>query len=268
MLRKFIVKEIGLVYTMEKDAKAIMDTNFWIHLKIDESYRNEFEEAVQETDVTVLFSFGNFIDLLKAEEQDELSNVITDLTDTYIPYQSYSGNEYDISDSPISLIPKEPDRKEFLRQADILDDDLALSYLFRTSQWDTPKDYLDLTVQMKRIYDEFGFENSMGYIFKEYLEPEGNKLKLSQHHVDAPEFIRGMLELNRIHQMQDTEKPDSNDFADMEISAHALITDCDYLFIESKWINTGVIDMVVSKLNRDGPKLHDDYDEFLSALSC
>ncbi|MDZ7700592.1 MAG: site-specific integrase [Halobacteriales archaeon] len=124
----------------------------------------------------------------------------------------------------------------------------------------------DLSERMKQIYDEFGFENSMGYMFKEYLEVDGDKLKLSQHHVDGPEFIRGMLELNRIHQMQDTEKPDSNDFADMEICAHALITDCDYRFIESKWINTSVIDNVVSKLDRDGPTLFDDYDAFLSEL--
>lgn len=43
-----------------------------------------------------------------------------------------------------------------------------------------------------------------------------------------------MLELNEIDQMQEAEKPDANDFADMEICAHALITDCDHLFIESK----------------------------------
>lgn len=233
---------------------------------MDPSYRREFEEIIEVNNITVFFSFGNFIDLLKADEQDELAKIITDNVDTYVPNQTYSGHEYDISDSPISMIPNESDRRAFVEQSGFLDDDLALSYLFRTSQWDTPQNYLDLTEQMKQIYDQFGFENSMGYIFKEYLEFDGNQLKLPQHTIDGPEFIRGMLELNRIHQMKDTEKPDANDFADMEICAHALITDCDYLFIESKWINTTVIDNVVAKLNLDGPKLVDNYDAFLSAL--
>lgn len=251
---------------MVNGKKVMMDTNFWIQLKMDSSYRSEFEKKVDENDVTVYFSFGNFIDLLKANEQDELAKIITDNVDVYIPNQTYSGHEYDISDSPISLIPNDYARRAFIDQAAVLDDDLALSYLFRTSRWDTPQKYLDLTEQMKRIYDQFGFENSMGYMFKEYLEFDGDQLTLSQHHVDGPEFIRGMLELNRIHQIKDTEKPDANDFADMEICAHALITNCDYLFIESKWINTQVIDNVVSKLNMDGPELFDDYNEFLAPL--
>lgn len=247
--------------------KVLMDTNFWINLKINQTYRSKFQKEIDDKGVMVLFSFGNFVDLLKADEQDELAKIIAETADQYIPNQSYSGNKYEISTSPIALIPNESDRIEFRRQSEFLDDDLALAYLFRTSSWDTPEDYLDLTVQMKDIYNRLGYQNSMGYIFKEYLEPEGDQLKLSQHHIDAPEFIRGMLELNRIHQMGDSEKPDSNDYADMEICAHALITRCDFLFIESKWIDTGVIDDVVSKLTMDGPALYDDYDNFLSALS-
>lgn len=249
---------------MEK--KIIIDTNFWIYIKDNQGRRKEFQKNINENDTEVLFSSGNFIDLLKGNEQDELSEIIASTTDKYIPMQSYTGNSYEISETPASLIPNDSDRREFFRQTRYLDDDLALRYLFRTADWETPEFYISLTNTMKDIYDKFGFENSMGYIFKEYLEFDGEQAKLSQQDIDVPEFIRSMLELNRIDQIKESENPDVNDFADMEICAHALITDCDYLFIESKWIDTGTIEKVVAELNREGPTLYDDFDDFQSAL--
>jgi len=246
--------------------RILMDTKFWIHLKEDVDYRQEFKSLVRKEDVEVLFSAGNFIDLLKYDEQDVLSKIIADIVDRYIPMQSYSGDSFESSTQPECLIPGGSARREFVRQTHVLDDDLALKYLFRTADWETPDHYIKLTEEMRDVYNEFGFDNSMGYVFKEYLEIEGDTAFLSEEKVDATRYIRGMLMLHRIEQMKKNENPDRNDFADMEICAHAIISNCDHLFIESKWINTGVIENVMSRLTIEGPTLHEDYDRFLLAL--
>jgi predicted nucleic acid-binding protein len=244
--------------------RVMLDTDIWIYLKNDSEKLSEFQRKVEENDVEVLFSAGNFIDLLKAEEQDRLSEIIAESVDQYIPLQSKEGREYLISEEPASLIPSPADRQEFVRQTHILDDDLALRYLFRTADWENPEVYLEITETMRDVHDKFGFENAMGYVFEDYLEDHGDSLLLHQEDVQPIEFIRNMFELHRIEQMKDGEKPDGNDFADMAICSHAVLTDCDSLFIERKWIDQGVIESVVERLTLDGPTLYSDYDTFLS----
>ena len=244
--------------------RVMMDTDIWIHLKNNSDKLSEFQRKVDENDVEVLFSAGNFIDLLKAKEQDRLSEIIAESVDQYIPLQSKEGQEYVISEEPASLIPSTGNRQEFVRQTHLLDDDLALQYLFRTADWENPKAYLDITETMKDVHDKYGFENAMGYVFEDYLEDHGDTLLLHQEDVQPIEFIRNMFELHRIEQMKDGEKPDGNDFADMAICSHAVLTDCDSLFIERKWIDQGVIENVVERLTLDGPTLYSDYEVFLS----
>jgi hypothetical protein len=242
----------------------MLDTDIWIHLKNNPGKLSEFQRRVDQNDVEVLFSSGNFIDLLKAEEQDRLSEIIAESVDQYIPLQSKEGREYLISQEPASLIPSPGDRQEFVRQTHMLDDDLALRYLFRTADWENPEVYLEITETMRDVHDKYGFENAMGYVFEDYLEDHGDTLLLHQEDVQPIEFIRNMFELHRIEQMKDGENPDGNDFADMAICSHAVLTDCDSLFIERKWIDQGVIESVVEKLTLDGPTLYSDYGTFLS----
>jgi hypothetical protein len=244
--------------------RLMLDTKFWIWLKSNPEKYEEFREKKETNDVEVLVSAGNFIDLLKAEEQDRLSEIIAKIADHYIPIQPKEGQEYLISKRPASLIPSPSNRQEFIRQTYLLDDDLALKYLFRTADWETPEEYFRITEAMKRIHDKYGFENAMGYVFEDYLEDNGETLLLHQEDIHPIEFIRNMFELHRIEQMKDGEKPDGNDFADMAICSHAVLTDCDSLFIERKWIDQGVIESVVERLTLDGPTLYSDYDTFLS----
>ena len=244
--------------------RVMMDTNFWIYLKNNPNKLEEFHRRVNENEVKVLFSSGNFIDLLKYHEQDHLSKIIAETVDLYVPFQSQEGRYYDISEEPASLIPTPIDRKAFASQTQMLDDDLALRYLFRTADWETPKAYFEITESIRDIHDKYGFENSMGYIFREYLEEGDDKKILHQENVQPKEFIRKMLELHRIDQMKNEEKPDGNDFADMEICSHAILTNCDCLFIERKWINQNVIENVVDRLTLDGPELYTNYNNFLS----
>lgn len=237
-----------------------MDTKFWIWLK---NNPEKYKEFAEESDgIEVLFSAGNFYDLLKAEEQDRLSEIIAETVDFYIPMQSRDGHYYDYSNDPTSLIPTPEERTAFARETSVLDDDLKLQYLFRTADWKIPETYLKMTETMKDVHDKYGFENAMGYIFREYLEDHGDQLLLHQQDIKPVDFIRGMLDLHRIEQMQDNETADGNDFADMLICSHAILTECDALFIEKKWINQGVIERVVERLTLDKPALYKDYNAF------
>jgi hypothetical protein len=244
----------------------MMDTKFWIWLKDNPQKYEAFRRTTD--DLEVLFSAGNFYDLLKAYEQDQLSEIIAESVDFYIPMQSREGHFYDYSDDPASLIPTPDARSTFAHETRLLDEDLKLQYLFRTADWEIPEAYLEMTDTMKDLHDAHGFENAMGYIFREYLQDDGEKLLLHQEQIEPVDFIRGMLELHRIEQIQDDENPDGNDFADMLICSHGILTECDALFLEEKWINQGVIENVIERLTLDGPKLHKEYSTFLSTIDA
>jgi len=242
----------------------MMDTKFWIWLKNNPEKKEEFREKKEENDIEVLFSNGNFYDLLKAKKQDRLSEIIAETVDWYIPMQTRDGYYYNYSDDPTSMIPHSQARSVFSREGGVLNEDLTLQILFRSADWDVPDEYVEITERMRDVYDRLGFDDAMGYMFEEYLEEHSDMLKLQPDDVEPVDFIRGMLELYRTKQMKATEKPDRNDYVDMLICSHAIITDCDALFMEEKWINQGIIQNVVDWLTLDDPTLYKDYDVFLS----
>ncbi|MDL0144530.1 hypothetical protein [Halobacterium salinarum] len=242
----------------------MVDTKLWIWLKNNPENYEEFREKKDENDVEVVFSNGNFYDLLKRKEQDRLSEIIAEIVDYYIPMQSRGGYYYDYSDDPITMVPDPYARSLLSREMEVLDEDLTLQILFRVADWDVPDEYVEMTERMRDVYDRFGFDNAMGYMFEEYLKEKGDMLELQPDEVEPVDFIRGMLELYRTKQMKDTEKPDRNDYVDMLICSHSIITNCDVLFMEEKWIDEEVIQNVVDWLTLDEPTLYKDYDKFLS----
>jgi len=65
--------------------RIILDTKFWISMKRNPQRFKEFYEAVSSEDVKVILSFGNFIDLVKSDEQDVLSKIIVGTADYCLP---------------------------------------------------------------------------------------------------------------------------------------------------------------------------------------
>ena len=82
-----------------------MDTKYWIALKENPELLKEFYEVISSEDVKVILSYGNFIDLAKADEQDQLSKIIAGIVSYCLPPIPSDGNEYITSGDPISLIP-------------------------------------------------------------------------------------------------------------------------------------------------------------------
>lgn len=250
--------------------RVMLDTTYWIELKYSTKTRKRFTEIVTNDEIEVYFSYGNFIDLVKADEQDELSEIIAETVDIYIPSMEYEGDTYRYTDNPIGLIPDEEVARFVLQQTAGRSEEFTLQVIFRIGDWEPDADwYANYTWTLKDIYDEYDFEHAMAVAFGKYIEyAEGDeKAHLYQHKINVTEYVRKMASLYRIETVQDTEKIDANDVADIEICSQAIVTECDMLLVESKWRNLRLVEKVTSKLtSEEDVEVFDDFDEFLRVL--
>jgi hypothetical protein len=69
--------------------------------------------------------------------------------------------------------------------------------------------------------------------------------------------------------MDSNEKADANDIADLEVCTQAILTDCNILLLESKWVNLELVDRVVENIE-DGirPEVYDNFDDAISELKA
>jgi hypothetical protein len=251
--------------------RVIMDTNYWIDLKENPDLFRQFYEICSSENVKVYFSYGNFIDLAKAEEQDIMSKIIVAIADYCLPPTPNSGNEYRISDNPISLIPDDDFRRFAMEQTQALGLVETLQYIFRSSDWEPVDEFYMGIEKYRDLIQEYGYENLKGLAFEEHLEEreDGEKLVLHQHELDIVEYVKGEIYLQRFQVMDSNEKPDANDIPDLEICTQALLSDCNMLLLESKWVNLELIDKVVENIE-DGikPEVYDSLDIAMSELKA
>jgi len=249
--------------------RLIIDTNYWISLKKNPDLLREFCEITSSEDVKVLLSYGNFIDLAKAEEQDTMSKIIAGIVDYCLPPTPTSGNEYLTSGNPLSLIPDDDFRRFAAEQTENIGVIETLQYLFRSSDWEPVEGFYDGIEEYRDLTQQYGYENLKGLAFKDHLEEQedGEKLVLHQHKVDIVEYVKGEIYLQRLQEMDPDEKPDANDIADLEICTQAILSDCNMLLLESKWVNLELIDRVVENLEGENElEVYDDFDTVISRL--
>jgi len=249
--------------------RLIIDTNYWIALKKNPDLLKEFNEVCSSDSVKVYFSYGNFIDLAKAEEQDIMSKIIAAIADYCLPPTPTEGNEYRISSNPISLIPDDNFRRFAAGQTQDIGVVEKLQYLFRSSDWEAVDEFYNGIEVYRDLIQEYGYENLKGLAFKEHLQEQegGEKLVLHQHELDIVEYVKGEVYLQRFQVMDANEKPDANDIADLEICTQALLSDCNMLLLETKWVNLELIDRVAENIE-DGiePEVYNDFNTVISEL--
>lgn len=230
----------------------------------------DFYDAVSSDNVKVIFSYGNFIDLVKAEEQDTLSKIIAGTADYCLPPIPSSGNEYHVSGNPLSLIPDDEFRSFAATQTEGLGMVETLQYIFRSSDWEPVGEFQRGIEEYRDLIQEYGYENLKGLAFEDHLEQreDGEKLVLHQHKLDVVEYVKGEIYLQRLEVMDSNENPNANDIADLEICTQAILSDCDMLLLESKWVNLDLIGRVVENLEEGiKPEVYDDFDSVMSELS-
>jgi len=248
--------------------KVIIDSSYWYSLENNPERFEEFYEVISSEDIIVYLSFGNFIDFVRADEQDTLSKILTAFADKCLPPTPSDGNEYIVTSDPIGLIP-DADFREFVREQTsglgVVD---TLQYIFRNSDWSAGEGYYDTVETMRRLYQEWGHDNMKGLAFEDYLERRGEKYILHEHDVDVVEYVQQMIFIHRISHMTLEENIKENDVADMIICIQAILSDCDVLLHENKWINVELVESVTENLESDRDlKLYKDFDKFLGGLN-
>jgi len=251
--------------------RVILDTNYWIALKKNPDLFKEFYEVCSSDSINVYISYGNFIDLVKAEEQDIMSKIIVGIADYCLPPTPTSGNTYRISGDPLDLIPDEDFRRFAAEQTQGIGMIETLQYIFRSSDWEPVDEFYSGIREYRDLIQEYGYENIKGLAFKDHLEKQEDtkKLVLHQHKLDIVEYVKGEIYLQRFQVMDSNEKPDANDIADLEICTQALLSDCNMLLLESKWVDLELIDRVVKNIE-DGikPEIYDDFGNVMSELKA
>jgi len=244
----------------------MLDTCYWIALAENPEKRVEFERLASREDIEVWFSYGNFIDLAQAAEQDEMSEIIASTVDVYVPAMDYEGDDYMTTDDPLGLIPEEMVRQHAAAETVDFGEMKTLRYIFRISDWSAEAHYEEMVQTARGINDEFGFNNTLAATFLDEIEEDGDQAFLHEHELDILEYVRKVVEVYRVDMMQEEENIDSNNVADMEICAQAILTECDVLLIESKWKNLGLVDKVLSRLEGEQVEVEvqDDLDAFLA----
>lgn len=248
--------------------RVILDTNYWISLEEDPQRFMDFYEAVSSEDVKVVISFGNFVDLVKAEEQDTLSKIIAATVD-YCLLPMSEGDEYEFSGDPIALVPDEDYRRYISRESRDMDIVETLQTIFRDSDWSAGEEYFEGIEQYKKLYDEFGHDNLKGHALREHLKPDGDgKFILQPQDVDPISYVKVEVYLQRFRLMDSKEKPKENDVADMMICTQAILSDCNMLLMEEKWVNENLVDRVLDEIESEKElAVYKDFEELLSDLN-
>jgi hypothetical protein len=247
--------------------QVIMDTNYWISLTDCPDRLLEFDEAVADDDVKVILSFGNFIDLVRADDASLLAEIIAGECDYCLPLFD-EGDSYPVSGNPVDLVPSEPERSIFESELRGESPSTKIQYLIRAGNWDAPDEYYDGIEQYKELYDEYGHDNLKGHTFREYLEEKDGEYVLDPEDVDKVSYVKSEVILHRLRLFQPEENPDPHDVADLQLCIQAILSDCNMLLMEKKWVNENLIGSVLDSLDSDKElTVYKDFDEFISDLN-
>lgn len=248
--------------------RVLMDTNYWISLKQNPQRFKEFYDTVSSDNVRVYISTGNFIDLIKADEQDVMAKILVAISDKVLPPTPEEGDEFYISDYVTDLIPDDEYREYVRRETRHLDSVKTFQQVFRDSTWSATEGYFTEIELMRDLYEEWGADNLKGLAFEEYLEQHGDEYILHDDEVDIVTYVRREIFLHRVSMMDSNEKVDENDVADIVICRQAILSDCDMLLIEAKWANLGLVESVTENIEMDSElEVYKDFDEFHQNLN-
>ncbi|MFD1572209.1 hypothetical protein [Halorubrum laminariae] len=253
--------------------RVLLDTQFWIQMDRDtESFRRFYSRVSNSDDIEVLFCYGNLMDLVKADHQDNLSVILSETVDTYIPVLPAEGEEYQYSDDPIDVIPQVTSRKLLRQYTSNAPEDATIRAIVATSDWGSPDDddWKEAVRDWKEVHDEYGFEYMLSIAFDDYLKEseDGETLELDIRDIDIAEYAKKMVIIHRASLLGPNERLSENDFADLEIVSAGIMTSCDLVAIESKWKNVDLFERVNEHLTADPITVVSDFDDLIAELDA
>ncbi|WP_247731123.1 hypothetical protein [Halovivax limisalsi] len=240
-----------------------MDTNYWISLKQDPDRFKSFYETASSDDVQVYFSTGNFIDLVKAKEQDLMTKIIVAIADKVLPPTPEKGHEFYVSDYFLDIVPDDEYRATVRREISDLPLIDILQQAFRDSTWSATDEYFVGMEQTRDLIEEWGHDNLKGVAFEDYLKRRGDQYVLHEHEVDIVEYVKKEIYFHRVLMMDPNEAVKENDVADMLVCTQAILSDCDMLLIEAKWANLGLVEAVTENIDGETElEIYKDFEAF------
>lgn len=245
---------------------VILDTSYWIELKVEPDVRRRFRQCKNEHGFRVLFTRPNFIDLAKRTEQDELSDIITEVADSYVAVEDYNSDEYLHSDDPL-LIPPPDLRKEVGLHTVDFGAKKSLRFLFRIMDQNPDEDFPDLSHALREIHEDGGEDRLTLAAFWPYIErTDDNRARVELSDASKLGYVRRRLIVEHAKQLQPNENVRMQDYVDMELCAYAVYAS-DVFVCEPKWVNQGIIPRVCEGIEgHGGPMLTRSLDEFFNVI--
>lgn len=260
----------------------MIDSPVWADLGDDDDLLDDFGRLYDRNGLDAVFSIGNFLDLARGDDRDELSRVIDEFADEYLgPLQLDLEGEYRYASSPSILATIDAEWYESCKQATKgLDDRETLRTLFREANFDggptlgrvsrfveeySNIDAMDLDGRMD-IPEDTSPEVALKKIrtFPEYTKPGDGTMVLEDENVPTKRYVLGM---SMIYVSETRHEPQAEDYRDAMIWSQGIIAGCDVLWSDQQWAyDHPIVSQIVERLDRGELEIATDVDEFESAL--
>ena len=264
--------------------RVMLDSPGWVELRENESYLESFRQLYNDTDIEVIFSIGNFLDLTHRDNQDELSHIIDEFADEYLaPLQLDLEGEYRYASTPMVLATIDAEWYENCREVTRgLDHLETLQTLFREAKFDdgpvlsriskfveeySEIDAMDLEERLD-IPEDTSPEVAIKKIrtFPSYTK-RGADGRMAIEHEDIP-LKRYVVGMSMIYISETVREPDEEDYRDAMIWSQAIIAGCDVLWTEREWNEEHpIIEQIIERLDRDELTIAKNFDEFEKRLN-
>lgn len=264
--------------------RVILDTKVWVDLKEDKKFLDEFRDLHADHEFEVVFSHGNFLDLIRRDEQDELAPIINEFTVEYLgPFSPKPEGSYYRSGDPLALALIDEDWYRYCVLATEHRDKVGrLRAMFRDADFDAApaatvlKQYIDKIRRLEDIDTDGGMDvpddvpRSVALkkiaVFAEYRERlQDGRYRLNDAAIPLKRFVFGM---SVIYISETYHEPEEGDYRDALIWSQAISCGCDVLWTETRWkYEHPVINQVLNKLKRKPLNTVHDFPEFKAVIA-
>lgn len=264
--------------------RVMLDSSAWIDLKESEDLLESFRRLYNEKDLDVIFSIGNFLDLVRPDNQDELSCIIDEFADEYLaPLQLDLEGEYRYAETPMVLATIDAEWYENCRQATKELDHLeTLKTLFREATFDDGpvlsriskfvEEYSEIDAMDLEERLDIPADTSPEVAIKKIRTFPGyakrgadGRMAIEHENIPLKRYVVGMA---MIYTSETYHEPDEEDYRSAMIWSQAIISGCDVLWTEREWNDEHpIIEQIVERLNRGKLEIAEDFDEFEKQLN-
>lgn len=243
----------------------VLDTKFWIELKQPKVLKR-LRKLRESREFRLNFTRENFIDLAKANDQDQLSGILSEIVDRYVVIEDFNSNAYYCSESPLLL--GQPDDREFIaKQTQDFEEEKTLKYMFRIHDQDQDQRYLTNCEALRDIYREYGEDYLDMTAFWKYVETtDTGSNRLDYTESTALSYIHRKLRTEHAKQLQPNENIPFQDRMDIRLCTYGTVVG-DIFVVEEKWVNQDIISSALEGVDDiNPPVLATSLDEFSKAL--